>query len=362
MKKNIKKKNEKESLKIKLYISSILFFIIAILMNDTLIIRLILTILSMIEMITAILLNEKELKKKFPICIISVFISYIVIDTIVVITINRIPIFSYNIITSNNVRIYNSLGTRVWQCDKNDYKNVKVDLFNSHGYMCSIDDIPTLESNAFINSVIENYDEYKNQYVKIKGKISKKQGQSYIEMKAYKNEDVTINGYVTFSDDITLRIMFKEQNKMIDEYDVFDEITIVGIVSYLETKNNNNVIYITDGEIKSSLDLKEYEIKINDQTKCEEERIIYSNNKYSLYSYCIEDIIIDFKNENAYELSSVLSSNKIALSEFYNNAKKTEKDSMILYENDNYNILYCNDSKIIIGNKNLSFENNTCNK
>jgi hypothetical protein len=38
----------------------------------------------------------------------------------------------------------------------------------------------------------------------------------------------------------------------------------------------------------------------------------------------------------------------------------TEKDEYKLYEYDKYNILVCDDTNVIIGNKKLDFDNNYC--
>ena len=48
--------------------------------------------------------------------------------------------------------------------------------------------------------------------------------------KGYIETDVKVNGYVEFADNITLRILFNEQESILDNYDVYDEITIVGVI------------------------------------------------------------------------------------------------------------------------------------
>ena len=63
---------------------------------------------------------------------------------------------------------------------------------------------------------------------------NKKNGQNYIEMQPYETNSITVNGYVTFADNITLKIVFKDNTQELDYYDVYDEITIVGIIKNIE--------------------------------------------------------------------------------------------------------------------------------
>ena len=57
-----------------------------------------------------------------------------IIDSITVIIFTKVPIYSYNIVDSNKVRVYNAIGLRVWQCNKNYDDDLKVDLFYNNGY------------------------------------------------------------------------------------------------------------------------------------------------------------------------------------------------------------------------------------
>ena len=97
---------------------------------------------------------------------------------------------------------------RVWQCNEDDYDNIIVDPFYEKGYMCNANDIETVDINTFLNSVVQNHSEYKNNYVKIKGKISKKSGINSIEMRPYTETENKVNGYVEFANNITARVIF----------------------------------------------------------------------------------------------------------------------------------------------------------
>ncbi len=294
------------------------------------------------------------------------FCISIVVDGIIVYTFKRVPIFSYNIISTENSRVYHSIGMRVWQCDKNNYKNLIVDPFYKNGYMCSAEDITAIDSNSFLNSVVENHDEYHNKYIKIRGKISKKSGQNLIEMKPYTSTNNSINGYVDFADNITLRIIFNESEPLLDNYDVYDEITVVGIIKNIENNSSQYTIYMYDSKVVSTINLNEYAITITSSKKCLTEPIlIHSNDINDIYTYCIEDAIISYP-DNKYELPQALSSNKISIEDIYSNSTEEEKhpeNGSVIYHLDDYSVLVCDQTlskDIYIAKQNISFDDITC--
>lgn len=294
------------------------------------------------------------------------FCISIVADGIIVYTFKRIPIFSYNIISTENSKVYHSIGMRVWQCNKNDYSNLIVDPFYKNGYMCNAEDITALDSNSFLNSVVENYSDYRNKYIKIRGKISKKSGQNLIEMKPYMQTNNSINGYVEFADNITLRIIFNTPEPLLDDYDVYDEITIVGIIKNLENNSNQYVIYMYDSKVVSTINLNEYSLAITSSQKCTTEPIlIHSNDNNDIYTYCIEDAIVSYP-DNKYELPQALSSNKISIEEIYSNSHSIEKhpdNGSTIYRADDYSVLVCDPKlsrDVFIANQNISFKDVTC--
>ena len=356
------KKNKKVSKN--LIIISIILLIISLLIKKTMAIRTILYLLSLVVLVIGIKYKRKKFKDAFFIFIVA-FAAYIILDGIIVVTFKRIPIFSYNIITTGKTRVYNSIGVRVWQCDKDNYKDLVVDPFYNKGYICDVDEIDPIQSNSFLNSVIENYDEYKNTYVKITGKISKKNGQNSIEMQPYTTTDITVNGYVTFADNITLRILFKQSEPLLDQYDVYDEITVVGIIKNMEQSHNKYVVYMYDTKISSNINLNDYKITTVNSNKCTLSDAIYSNEKNILYKYCLEDIIVSFGEDNQYELATALSSNKITIRDLYYGAKEetNEEDGTVIYRLDNYSLLICDSNKsnkIVIGNAKMKFSDINC--
>lgn len=298
--------------------------------------------------------------------ILTLLVIYIAIDGIISVTFKRIPILSYNIVSTEKTRVYNSVGVRVWQCDKDDYKNIVVDPFYSKGYVCDADDIDPIPSNSFLNSIVENYDEYKNTYVKVVGKISRKNGQNGIEMQPYNTTDITINGYVEFASNITLRILFNKSEPKLDDYDVYDEITVVGIIKNMEQYKGKYVVYMSDTKISSSKNLNEYTITAVPSNTCSLSDIIYAGDRNTVYSYCLEDITVSFKNDNQYDLATALSSNKLAIEDLYKTLTPTEEsdtDETVIYRFKDYSILVCDSNKsnkVVIGNKKLQFNNINC--
>ena len=242
-------KKRKKSFNYVALIIGIVIIIISLLINKLTFIRLLLC-LSGITFITSSF-KIKNFKKNI-ILFILILIASIFIDSIFSATFVRIPIFTYNITTMGKTRVYNSIGYRIWQCDINN-SNMKVDTFYTKGYLCDAKNIEQIDSNSFLNSVIENYGDYHNSYVKIRGKISKKNSQNSIEMQPYEKNNLTINGYVNFADNITLKILFKNNITELDLYDVYDEITVIGIVKNLEHLDEKFTIYLSESELVSEL-------------------------------------------------------------------------------------------------------------
>ena len=231
-----------------LLIIGIIVAIIPLLINKLTAVRLLLSLVGIF--LVTISLERKKIRK-----IIILFISFLImsvfVDSIVSSIFARIPIYTYNITTTGNTRVYNSIGFRIWQCNIKNDKDLRVDAFYTKGYMCDAKNIEQIDSNSFLNSVVENYGEYQNTYVKIRGKISKKNSQNSIEMQPYEKKDLTINGYVNFADNITLKILFKNNNSELDLYDVYDEITVIGIVKNIEQNDEKFVVYLSESELVS---------------------------------------------------------------------------------------------------------------
>lgn len=311
-----------------------------------------------------VLLFRKKIRN-IPLFIIFCIVITFLFDSIIAITFSRIPIFSYNVITNNNSRVYNAIGYRVWACEG---KPFKVDTLYKLGYYCDVKDMEEMNSNAFLGEVVDRYDDYKNKYIKINGKISRKEGINYIEMQSYQSTEVSLNGYVSFADNVTLRVVFKNGANELSSYDIYDNITVVGKIWYLrETTDNKYIVYMDDSKIIDEVDYNNFEIIITDQDNCELDRkLLHKAADYNLYSSCLNNVIVKFNKDNIYEISSVLSSGKLSINNILNKKLDIQKESGTeneLYIYEKFNIIKCSESTggdIIIGNKLLTFENAYC--
>ncbi len=313
-------------------------------------------------------LLPKNKKKLLPLYALIYLIVFILLDSICVVTLHKIPVFTLSIVTKDNVRVHNALGYKVWQCNKNNSEELVIEPFYRKGYACDIDDIDNVNINDLITSLNNNFDEYRNTYVKVTGKISKKDGQNYIEMQAYQENEESMNGYVTFSETITLAIMFSENTEALDVYDIYDEITVVGLIKNMESIDGKRTIYMYEAKLTSIINLNTYTITATRSKKCKEDKkLIYETTEDKIYTYCLEDIIVKYNDDNLeYELPSVLSSNKLDINTMIDNhdSKKTNKyNKNILYKYYTYNILVCDketSKDVIIMSPKLDFDDVKC--
>lgn len=358
-----KKQTKKKTTPIALIISLLIVLVIY-LINRLVFVRPIMWLVAIIFFVIYLKQYYKMTVKQTLTSIIILFFVSIVLDGIIVTVFKRIPAFTYNVVSSEKVNIYYSPGLRVWQCDKNSYKNLIIDQFYNKGYVCDANDIVTVDSNSFLNSVIENFDDYHNQYVKINGKISKKNSQKSIEMRPYIESEVKVNGYVEFSNSIVLKIFFTENAKELDEYDVYDDITILGLVKNIEGETGNYIVYMDNAKVLSNNSLTNFDISINPEARCSSKKLLAISADKELYSYCLKEIFVSYA-ENTSELIDILSSNKLEIPDLYKNYSKIESDDKgnKMYRLDNYSVLVCNSENskdIIIGKKNMNFTDTEC--
>lgn len=344
------KKKEQFELDYKSFFMGLILALIALAINDFTPVRIIIMILAVILITMSLVVKNKIILKHprhiFTIFLVILFASFFA-DAIAVKMIGRVPIYTISIINTEKARVYNSFGYRVWQCDKNNYEDLIIDLFNSKGYYCDAEDIEEIDINSFLNSVVENYDDYHNQFVKIRGKISLKNGRNNIEMEPYTESEITVNGYVNFADNITLRVLFNNNEPKLDNYDVYDEILVVGKIKNLETDGSRYIIYMSDSKILSSESYSTYTITANKEYTCTPQSPYIEMSNYNVYTYCLEpDINVSF-NGKIYELSSALSSGKVTIKDILSKTSTVENDNNgnQIYRYKNYNIIKCNEEK-----------------
>ena len=362
------RKKEQFEVDYKLLLTGIIVGLIALIIKEFSPIRIILMIVATI-IITIAIVNKNKVFRKYPRYIfvtflVMLFASFLA-DTITVAMIGRIPVYTISIVSTEKARVYNGIGYRVWQCDKENYNDLKVDMFSTKGYRCDGEDIEEMDSNSFLNSVVTNYDDYKNQYVKIRGKISGKNGRTGFDMQAYTESEITVNGYVNFADNITLRVLFNEPESKLDNYDIYDEILVVGQIKNLESTDSKYVIYMADSKILSTSTYSTYTITANREYKCTDQSEYIEMPDYNLYTYCLEPDINVSLNGTNYELSSVLSSGKVTIDDILSKTStvNTDENGNKIYKYKNYNIVKCNPEKskdIIITSSDTKIDQVSC--
>ncbi len=359
-----KRKNKKNKIDYKPLILSLVLIVIIYLINRLIFIRPLLWVLAVILLMIFLKQFKKMNGRVFVLGVIVLFFISIVIDGIIVTVFKRIPAYTYSVITSEKIKIYYSPGLRVWQCDESSYKKLIVSQFYNKGYVCDANDITSIDVNSFLSSVVENYDDYGNKYVKITGKISKKNSQTSIEMRPYTESEIKVNGYVEFSNNIVLKILFEKPDQEIDNYDVYDDITVLGLVKNLEGTTGNYIIYMDNARILSTTNLESFSINVTPETKCGEKNLLVENETQRLSSYCLSEIFVSYE-ETTSELVDTISSNKMEISDLYTNPirKETDENRNVMYRMHNYSVFVCNpeNSKdIIIGKENMKASDLTC--
>ena len=357
-------KKKKKTIDYKPLIASLIIIVIIYLINRLIFIRPLMWLVAVV-LITIFLRQFFKMNKRVMILttIVLFFVS-IVVDGILVTVFKRIPAFTYSVISSDKVNIYYSPGLRVWQCNKDSYKSLIVDQFYNKGYVCDVNDIVTIDVNSFLSSVIENYDDYGNKYVKISGKISKKNSQTSIELRPYIESEIKVNGYVEFSDSIVLKVFFEKADAAIDSYDIYDDITIIGLVKNLEGSTGKYTIYMDNARILSTTNLTDFEITVNSEASCSEKKLLVGNDKQKLYSYCLSEIFVSYE-ETTSELVDTISSNKIDINDIYSNplSQETDDNGNTIYRMNGYSVLVCNEetsNDVIIGKSEMKFTDTIC--
>ncbi len=271
--------------------------------------------------------------------IILVLLTYS-IDYIKTYTLKLSPIYVLENKINDDVSIYNSIFYRVFKCQNeyifdNDYEK---------NFACSPTMLENIDINKLLNEPEESFHEYKNDFIKITGKISKINGNTSIELREYTIQDNAINGYVKFNETSKLTVNLKNIN--ISNYKIYDYITVVGL---LENFNKDSMeLSLTSSIIEKNDLYDKYDFQVILSNNCDNSIKEYTDN---FYTKCIENIYLDYKIDK-YELSYALKDGKITLEEIINNSEIREIDNKKLYKLEKFNILSCSENKNILLNNN----------
>lgn len=348
----------KKKRKIIMLLIGLLLIIIPFIINSYNVLRLISVLIGLILIEIALIINTKN--KAWRIVIYPLlFISFVfAIDYGIVHLFNRVPIFANAVKSSKKVETYNSLFYRVYDCNN---KLIIDDLYLKE-YQCSPKALDTTDVTSFLNNVIENYREYKDEFVKVEGKVSKVNGTYNLEMQGYTLTEDPINGYVLFSDNITLEVNF---NNILDltNYKVYDSLTVIGRIDELLKKGEFYTLKLQDSIILQSDLYDTFDISIIEKSKCENDKVEYAKTTdLTYYTSCLDNIFVKYDDENVYDLSYVLLDKKMTIESLLNKSVEKEKENgNKLYKYEKFKVLVCaNGKEVIIGNNDLKIDSPYC--
>ena len=356
-------KKIKKNKKYIVLIIGIIFLGLGFVFNETKVIKILLELIGM-----AVIVGYYAKRKVvlLPYYLLICIGGLLALDYILVKSTDRVPVFSYVIESNENVKLYNAVGYRVWDCNG----TFVIDKLYQRSYLCDDAYIEEVDSKVFISHVVENFDELENKFVKVKGKISSITGIEYVSMQSYEETDITMNGYVTFADNITLKFKFNGGNENVSNYEVYDNAILIGRVAKLYEDNNKYEIILEDAKIIKDEIYDDFEISVTSKKECDKDdqvSLLVSESTYDIYSSCMDKIVVRYSEDLVYELSFLLTSDKLEIDDILEKANNVsyDKDNNVLYEFDGFNILECNrDAKkqYIIGNSKLNLESGFCAK
>ena len=226
-------------------ILSLLIIGLVLFLDRAMMIRILFFLIALIGITYYFYKEKKCVKKNTTFVFFFLLLVSILCDSILAYSLKRIPIFSYNITTTANTRVYNAIGIKVWQCNKKDYQNILVVPFYENGYLCDALHLEAVDTNFFFKTIVESYEDYKDTSIKLKGKISKKGALNYIEFAPYQEE----NGEITFTEDILLSVFFKNEEEALLNIEEKEEVTIIGTIKNRELSKNGYILYIYNAEL-----------------------------------------------------------------------------------------------------------------
>lgn len=325
------------------------FIIIAFIINSYSLIRLLLVIIGFIIIILNRFFNYSG-KILYKI-LLSLFLIIVIssLDYGFLTLFHRVPILAKEVVSSDSMRLYKGFSYRVYDCDG----NLTIDRGSSKRYVCDENLLPTIDINTFLENPKDNYKNYKNKFIKLTGKISKISGSNTLELEKYtKDEDNTLNGYVIFNDSYTVKTTFANDVSLTNSR-IYDEVTIIGRVTTLD-KDNNYKITLEDSVIIPSTIYDTYTVLI--KTNTSDEYIKLTNN---YYLYNLDYLHLKYDEENIYELQYVLLDKRLTIKDFIGVDPDTITENT-LFTKDNYNVLVCQNKKVIFGSKKLSDKDLYC--
>lgn len=286
--------------------------------------------------------------------VILIIISY-GIDCFLYTSFKKIPLFSYEIKSSENISVYNSIFYRIYNCDG----ILMLDKGYNTKYMCDINSLETKNVNDFLAEISSSYTKYKNKFVKLNGRISRISGMDTIELNSYEIEENNLNGEVKFNPAVSVRI---KTNTDLSNYRIYDDFTVIGLVKEIETNNQIIIVNLTDAILIPSDLYDEYTLEVKED---KEEIKPYIKDK-NYYLYGLDNIFVKYGEDIIYELSYSINDDRISLEKLIDNIpyKELKRDEEIIakvYNKDKFNIIICeNTEKVYFANSRINFASKYC--
>lgn len=317
------------------------------------------SIFRLISLIIGILLIMISfcLKKKRSIFLIIlvpliILVVSLGLDTLLVYKLRYVPIFSLQVKSNKDVKTYNSLFYRVYDCKK----DLILDYGYNKNYACSNDLLETISVNKFLQDSKASFKEYKNKFVRINGKVSKISGNEVIEMAEYTKSDDVLNGYVNFNLSNSLKVLTKDD---LSKYRIYDYIDVIGRVDLLK----DNTITLIDTKLISSDIYNDYSFEIVNNNELKLSNLIKEK---GYYYYGINSLNVKYDQDNIYELSYVLQDEKLTFYDLVDDmdfkiiSNKDEEEVAKVYNLEKFNVIECSNNKKIVANKNNKVNSDIC--
>ncbi len=334
----------------------IILLIIALFLNRFNLVRVILSLASIVFLTYSSQIERNNKILFIPLFAIIFTFLVIALDYLCVSTLKHIPIFTYNITSTESGKVYNAIGYRVWSCQN---KTFKVDPLYKLGYYCEKENLTSENINNVLSNIENDFNRYSDNYVKVIGRVSKVIDDKTILMQSYDEyEDM-----IRFNETINLYVSFNIGSKEISN---LEQNTLVTIIGKIDRKDNNN-IYMIDSKISmSSVSTDDINIDADSNIYCEYDKELWFQTTDNIfYKSCINDINIKI-NGNLYNLYNALKNNLITFDEIKNEAlgyQEQSSDESVIYNYEGFKIMVCDPRRskdIIVGKSTMDFSDGYC--
>ena len=330
--------------------------VIALFMNGLNLLRAVFCIVSVIILTYSFQLERQNKKIFVPLFVIIFSLFVIALDYLCVTTFKRTPILAYSIVTNGSGTVYNAIGYRVWTCKD---KTFKVDPLYKLGYYCEKETLKSENINNVLTNVVNDFNRYKDSYVKIIGKIKKVVNDNMFYMESYREE----NSVISFDSTYRLYVEFNYSNKNLSTLEENSIVTVVGKLDRID----GNYVYMIDSsfnkEVSSSGSVVFGAVE---NIYCEyDKELWFQTNDYIFYKSCIDDVNITIGN-NQYNLQNAIKNNLITLNEIKEESlgfQQQTMDNSTIFNYKDFKILICDESKskdIIVGRNSMDFSDGYC--